>query len=150
MEKLNLPAYRFRIKKSSDDKLFIFDEIRQKNILLTPEEWVRQHLIRFLIEVKKYPASLISIESGVKVNRLSRRYDALVYSRQGYPILLMECKASTVSINQTTFDQIVAYNQTVRAKYLLVSNGMKHYCCKLNTDARNYNFLEDIPPYHSL
>ena len=103
MEKLNLPAYEFRIKKDSNNKLHIFDAIRQKNIHLTPEEWVRQHMIRFLIEEKEFPASLISIESGVKVNRLSRRYDALVYNREGEPILLLECKAPTVKIKQDSF-----------------------------------------------
>lgn len=150
MEKLNLPSYSFRIKKYPDNKQYIFDEIRQKNILLTPEEWVRQHLIRFLIEEKDYPPSLISVESGVKVNQLSRRYDALVYNRQGKPVLLLECKAPSIKINQDTFDQIAAYNRTILAGYLLVSNGMNHYCCKINPDMKKVNFLADIPAFDDL
>ncbi len=150
MEKLNLPAYSFRIKTNPDQKRYIFDMIRQKNILLTPEEWVRQHLIRFLVEEKEYPSSLISVESGVKVNHLSRRYDALVYNRQGKPILLLECKAPSIKISQDTFDQIVAYNRTIQASYLLVSNGMNHYFCKINPEIKKVSFLSDIPIFDDL
>lgn len=150
MDKLNLPVYSFKIKKASNNKLYIFDAIRKKSILLTPEEWVRQHLIRFLIEEKEFPASLISIESGIKVNQLARRYDALVYNRQGNPILLIECKAPSVRINQDTFDQILAYNWRVQASYLIVSNGINHYCCKINPVTRKFDFLEDIPMYRYL
>jgi hypothetical protein len=150
MEKLNLPAYEFNIKKDANDNLYIFDAIRRKNILLTPEEWVRQHMIRFLIKEKDFPASLISIESGVKVNQLSRRYDALVYNREGEPILLLECKAQTVKIKQDSFDQVLAYNRTIKANYILVTNGMNHYCCKINPETKKFDFLEDIPKYDSL
>jgi hypothetical protein len=150
MEKLNLPAYEFRIRKDINDILYIFDAIRKKDIQLTSEEWVRQHMIRFLIEEKKFPASLISIEAGVKVNRLARRYDALVYNREGEPILLLECKAPTVKIKQDTFDQILAYNRTIKASYILITNGMNHYCCKINPELKKFDFLQDIPPFNSL
>jgi hypothetical protein len=150
MEKLNLPDYRFRIKKVSGSRLLIFDEIRQKNILLTPEEWVRQHILRFLVEEKKYPSGLISIESEVKLNRLMRRYDALIHNRQGKPVLLVECKAPSVKIKQDTFDQILAYNRSIKAAYMLVTNGLKHYCCHINPDSKKFDFLSDIPDYATI
>jgi hypothetical protein len=150
MQKLNLPAYEFRIKKDPNNKLFIFDAIRQKNIHLTPEEWVRQNMVRFLIEEKEFPAPLISIESGVKINQLSRRYDALVYNKKGKPILLIECKAPSVKIKQNTFDQTLAYNHTIKANYILVTNGIRHYCGKINVETKKFDFLEDIPVYSDL
>lgn len=150
MEKLNFPEYDFKIKVGKDGKKYIFDLLRKKEILLTPEEWVRQNLLRYLTEEKDYPSSLVSIEAGLKINTLSRRYDALVYSREGKAILLVECKAAGVKINQQTFDQILAYNQSIQANYLLVTNGNKHYCCKLNADKEAYEFLAEIPDYKSL
>ncbi len=150
MQKLNLPEYSFKITPSEDKKLLIYDSFRKKNILLTPEEWVRQNMLKFLVEEKEYPASLISIESGIKVNRLVRRYDALVYDRNGKPLMLIECKAPGVPVNQGTFDQISAYNLSALARYLLLSNGMIHYCCKLNVLKNAFDFLEEIPSYNKL
>lgn len=150
MQKLNLPEYSFKITTSEDKKQWIYDSFRKKNILLTPEEWVRQNLLKFLVKEKEYPQSLISIESGIKVNRLVRRYDALVYARNGNPIMLIECKAAGVAINQDTFDQISAYNISVLSKYMLISNGIKHYCCKLNDNKKSFDFLEEIPYYNKL
>jgi hypothetical protein len=150
MDKLNLPDYSFRILKSEGKKLFIFDSFRKKNVQLTPEEWVRQNILKFLTEEKGFPVSLVSIEAGVKVNRLSRRYDALIYDRRGKPLLLIECKAPSVNIQQSTFDQIVAYNLTIKAHYLLVSNGLKHYFCKIDTQESKYKFLEEIPYFDVL
>ena len=150
MQKLNLPEYSFKITTSEDKKQWIYDSFRKKNILLTPEEWVRQNILNFLIIEKEYPASLISIESGIKVNQLVRRYDALVHDRNGYPLMLIECKAPEIAVNQNTFDQISAYNLSVLARYLLISNGIKHYCCKLNESGNSFDFLDEIPFYNSL
>jgi hypothetical protein len=150
MEKLNLPAYSFQITKSATADLLIFDPLRKKKVLLTPEEWVRQNIIHFLIEEKKFPESLISLEAGIKVNRQSRRYDALIYSRSGTPLVLVECKAASVAILQDTFDQVTAYNRTVKANYLLITNGIKHYFCKINMETKRYEFLDDIPVFDEL
>lgn len=150
MEKLNFPAYEFKISKGNDAKRYIFDKLRKKNILLTPEEWVRQNLLQFLIQEKDYPHSLISIEAGLKINTLARRYDALVYSREGSPLLLVECKAPGIKINQQTFDQIIAYNLSIKANFLLITNGIKHYCCRLRANKESFEFLGDIPGYESL
>ncbi len=149
MKKLNLPEYSFRIT-SEGNRLLIYDTFRKKKVVLTPEEWVRQNILMFLVREKKYPVSLISIESGIKVNQLIKRYDALVYNRQGNPVMLIECKAPEVAIRQDTFDQISAYNLSVIAQFLLISNGMKHFCCKLNEFRNSYNFLNEIPSFHEL
>ena len=150
MDRLNLPAYDFRITTDKENRCHIYDPFRKKNLVLTPEEWVRQHILRYLIEERGFPASLVSAEAGIKVNRLSRRYDALIYSRSGDPLLLTECKAPGVKINQMVFDQAVAYNQTIKAPYILITNGLKHYFCKLDEDLRQYFFLKDIPHYSEL
>jgi hypothetical protein len=150
MDKLNLPAYSFRIKLNENNKRVIFDPVRKKNVLLTPEEWVRQNIMRFLIEDRHFPSSLVSIESLVKINKLSRRFDALVYSRMGNTLLLIECKAPTVAINQETFDQVLAYNYSLNAPYLLVTNGLKHYFCKIDLQRKQYIFIEDIPDFKEL
>jgi hypothetical protein len=150
MDKLTLPEYSFRIRQYENNKAVIFDPIRKKDVLLTPEEWVRQNLIRFLIEERFFPSSLISIESSVKINKLNRRFDALVYSRIGHTLLLIECKAPNVEIRQETFDQIIAYNHKLNAPYMLVSNGLKHYFCKINLLEKKYIFLDDIPKYEEL
>lgn len=150
MERLNFPTYNFTITKDKEGRLFIFDTLRKRKLLLTPEEWVRQHVLRYLTEEKQYPPGLISAESGLKVNRLNRRYDALVYNRNGEPVLLIECKAPGVRIDQKVFDQIVAYNQSVHAPYLYVTNGLKHFCCRLDARGKKYLFLEEIPAFNHL
>lgn len=150
MQKLNLPEYSFKITTSEDNKQWIYDSFRKKDILLTPEEWVRQNILSFLVKDKMFPASLISIESGIKVNRMTRRYDALIYNREGNPLMLVECKAPGIIINQDTFDQITAYNLTILARYLLITNGKDHYCCKFNDQKKSYDFLERIPSYEEL
>jgi hypothetical protein len=150
MEKLNFPPYEFRISKSIQNKLYIFDSLRKKEVLLTPEEWVRQHINRFITEERHFPPSLISIEAGLKVNRLSRRYDIVVFNRAGKPFVLIECKAPTVQINQKTFDQVAAYNLTVKAQYLLVTNGIKHFFATHNPHSNKFLFQSDIPYFEDL
>jgi len=149
MEPLNLPTYFFRLKDDRGKK-YIFDEIRRRFVLLTPEEWVRQHIINFLVNVKNYPAMLISVEKGFSQNRNRRRYDLLIYNKSGRPVMLVECKASGMEINQHVFDQAGRYNNQHMAPYLLITNGMKHYCCLINLVSRSYSFQSDIPDYNDL
>lgn len=148
MERLNLPTYSFNIKFKEQRK-YIFDFIRKKFVLLTPEEWVRQNFLKFLVEEKKYPASLIAVEKEFKLNTLSKRSDALVYNRSGQPFLIIECKATTVKIDQKVFDQIARYNMKLNVELLVVTNGLEHYCCKIDIENQKYYFLKDIPEFIS-
>lgn len=144
MQELNLPQYQFNIKIDENRRL-IFDEIRKKFIVLSPEEWVRQNIIKYLISEKKYPASLIAIETGLKYNQLQKRLDILVYDKQANPYLIVECKAPEVKISQDTFDQVARYNMAFKAKYLLVTNGLNHFCCLMDYTTNSYTFLEQLP-----
>jgi hypothetical protein len=146
---LNLPAYSFRIKEKGGKK-FIFDNFRRKWVAFTPEEWVRQNFIRYLIEEKHYPVSLISIEHTIRMNQLNFRSDAVIFSRTGEPLVIIECKAPEVKISQHAFDQIIRYNFELKVKYLIVSNGINHYCCKIDDNMLTYTFLIEIPDYNDL
>ncbi|MCF6296538.1 MAG: type I restriction enzyme HsdR N-terminal domain-containing protein [Flavobacteriaceae bacterium] len=146
MVNLNLPRYSFKIK-NKENKLYIFDIIRKKNIVLTPEEWVRQHLIHYLIEAKNYPKSLIAIEKQLKINNLIKRTDILVFDNLGQPSIIVECKAPSIKISQDTFDQIARYNLKLQAKYLIVTNGLQHFYCKMDHEKMQYDFLKEIPNY---
>mgnify|MGYP000095926100 CR=1 FL=1 len=144
MQKLNFPAYRFRLK-NSENKTAIFDEIRKKFVILTPEEWVRQHAVQWLLQEKKYPISHLNVEKSLKVNGLVKRYDALVFKPDGSIFLLVECKAPEVKITQDVFDQIARYNLTLDAEYLMVTNGLNHYFCQMDFQNQRYQFLADLP-----
>ena len=148
MTKLNLPEYNFRIRKT-EKGLQIFDSLRKKFFVLTPEEWVRQHFIQYLIEEKKYPASLIAVETGLKYNKLQKRSDITVHDRKGNVWMIIECKKPEVKISQETFNQIAVYNmsQKTKTKFLSVTNGLKHYCCELDYEQGNYSFIKDFPEY---
>lgn len=156
MQKLNLPEYSFRIQKT-EKGLQIFDSLRKKFIALTPEEWVRQNFIRYLIEEKKYPASLIAIETGLKYNRMQKRSDVTVFDKKGDTWMLIECKAPDVKISQETFNQVAVYNISGRTKtkFLAVTNGLKHYCCQMPSstttdegyEQENHIFLKDFPEF---
>ena len=146
MQNLNFPAYSFRFK-NSENKVSIFDEIRKKFILLTPEEWVRQHVVQFLLQDKKYPKSYINVEKLIKINDLSKRYDGVVFQPNGEIFLLIECKAPEVPISQQTFDQIARYNLVLKAKYLMVTNGLNHYFCQMDFENEKYVFLRELPEY---
>ena len=149
MEALNFKNYSFRLKKA-DDKLWIFDLIRRKYVVLQPEEWVRQHVVHFLIEEKGYPKSLINVEKKLSVNGLAKRYDVVVYSKKGVVLLVVECKAPNVTITQQTFDQIARYNLSLNAQYLMVTNGITHYYCQMDYNQYKYIFLADLPHYNDL
>ena len=146
MQKLNFQQYDFRFK-NSENKVSIFDEIRKKFIVLTPEEWVRQHVIHFLVQEKKYPKSLINVEKVIKINGLKKRYDAVVFNIDGSIHVLVECKAPEIKISQDTFDQIARYNMIMKAQFLMVTNGLNHYFCQMDFENEKYVFLPQLPEY---
>lgn len=149
MQQLNLPVYQFNIKKK-DDGFIILDLLRKRWVTLTPEEWVRQNFVRYLIQEKSFPASLMNNEISITQNGIKRRCDTLVADMQGNALVIVEYKSPTIAISQKTFDQIVRYNMVLHAKYLIVSNGMSHYCCKIDYDNNSYSFLKEIPSYSQL
>ncbi len=146
MLKLNFPTYTFRFK-NNENKVSIFDEIRKKFIILTPEEWVRQHVVHYLINEKKYPKSLINVEKVLTVNGLRKRYDVVVFNPDGSIHILVECKAPEVKISQATFDQIARYNMTMKARFLNVTNGLSHFYCQMDFENEKYQFLQSLPDY---
>lgn len=146
---LNLPQFDLKIKRE-DDKELIYDSLRRKYVALTPEEWVRQNFVQFLINEKKFPAGLMGNEVPLVQNGIKRRCDSLVSDKFGNPLVIVEYKAPSIEITQKVFDQIVRYNYVLRAKYLIVSNGLCHYCCKINYEKSNYSFLKEIPSYSEL
>ena len=146
MQQLNFPSYSFRFK-NSENKVSIFDEIRKKFIILTPEEWVRQNVIQFLLVEKKYPKSLINVEKVLIINDLRKRYDVVVFNPDGSIFILIECKAPEIKTAQATFDQIARYNMTLKAEYLMVTNGHNHYFCQMDFENEKYQFLKELPDY---
>nr|WP_319267547.1 type I restriction enzyme HsdR N-terminal domain-containing protein [uncultured Draconibacterium sp.] len=144
MYKLNLPEYTFRTK-AENTKTLIFDSIRKKFVVLTPEEWVRQNFIQYLIQEKNYPQNLMAVEKQVKVNQQQRRFDLLIYRRNGSPYLIAEFKAPNVKITQNAFDQVVRYNMALRVERVVVSNGMQHFACEVDYEKNSYSFLKEIP-----
>ena len=144
MQQLNFPSYNFRFK-NSENKVSIFDDIRKKFIILTPEEWVRQHIVQFLLHEKKYPKSYINVEKLIKVNDLNKRYDIVVFKPNGELFLLIECKSPDVKITQETFDQIARYNLKLNAQFLMLTNGLNHYFCQMDFEKETYIFLEELP-----
>lgn len=148
MQKLNFPSYSFRFK-NSENKVSIFDDIRKKFVILSPEEWVRQHTIQFILQEKNYPKSHLNVEKIVKLNDLSKRYDIVVFQPDGELFLLVECKAPNVKITQETFDQIARYNLKLKAKYLMVTNGLNHYFCQMDFENEKYIFLAELPNFSS-
>ena len=146
MRNLNFPSYKFRIK-NSENNTHIFDVIRKKFVVLQPEEWVRQHCIQFLINEKNFPVNLINVEKVVRINGLNKRYDIIAYNSDGSIFLIVECKAPKVKISQSAFDQIARYNLTLKASYLMVTNGLNHYFCTIDHNLGIYNFLKELPNY---
>lgn len=146
MQKLNLPEYDFRTK-TEEGKPWIFDNIRKKFVVLTPEEWVRQNFIQYLKTEKKYPETLMAVEKKVMVNHNQRRFDLLIYSRNGHPNLIAEFKAPGVKITQETFDQVVRYNMALRVERVVVSNGLQHFACEIDYTKNSFSYLPEIPAY---
>lgn len=143
---LNLPECQLQIQ-DAEGKLSVFDSLRKKFLVLTPEEWVRQHIIHYLIIHRQYPKSLFSLEKGVKYNRIQKRFDVLVLDRDGRPFLLIECKAPTVGLSQKTAEQIAVYNKSIGARFLALSNGMQHLCMEYDGTTGTYKQLRDFPSF---
>jgi len=146
MQQLNFGRYNFRFRNSGE-KVSVFDEIRRKFIILTPEEWVRQHVVHFLLHEKKYPKSLINVEKLLTINGLTKRYDVVVFNPDGSIFILVECKAPQIKISQTVFDQIARYNMTMQSQFLMVTNGHNHYFCSMDYENEKYIFMEALPDY---
>ncbi len=144
MQKLNFPEYNFQLKKR-DDKWLIFDPIRKKYYILTPEEWVRQHTLQYLIKDKNYPRSLIAVEKELLINQTKRRFDIVVFNHRMTPEILIECKAPHIVINQKTFDQANQYNWLLKAPFLFLTNGLKHYICQIDFKANQFKFIKELP-----
>jgi len=146
---LQLPPYPFKIS-DQNGQLSLFDVIRKKNIIITPEEWVRQHFVQYLINQKHYPKSLIKLEGGHKLHGMAKRTDIVVFNSSGDKILLVECKAPSVPIDQKTFDQVARYNMVHKVNLLAVSNGLQHYYCRIDFEKRDYQFIEELPDYKEI
>lgn len=149
MIQLNLPDYPIRLSGTQEHPS-IFDILRRKYVALTPEEWVRQHFIHFLINQKNYPVTLLANEIKLQVGNKTLRADSVLYNRELRPRMIVEYKAPHIPITQKVFDQISTYNMLLHVDYLVVSNGLQHYCCKMDYDNQKYLFLEDIPDYQNI
>ena len=149
MTRLNLPPFEIKLRGTKAQPQ-IFDILRKKYIALTPEEWVRQHFVHFLVEHKGYPAALMANEIQLKVGEKTLRADSVLYSRDLKPRMIIEYKAPHIPITQKVFDQISIYNMLLHVDYLVVSNGLQHYICKMDYNDKKYLFLEDIPDYKEL
>ena len=150
MQQLNLPYFEQKTRENAKGKTEIFDSIRKKWLVLTPEEWVRQNFAKFLIMNKNYPASLMAIEKGLKVNNLQKRTDIVQYNKQGQPIVIVECKAPKIKISEDTFAQAAMYNLKMKVDYLIMTNGLTHYCCKINNETHQLQYLKEIPMFDQL
>lgn len=148
MEKLNFHDFDFSFK-SKENKTYIFDPIRKKWLVLNPEEWVRQHCIQFLLKTKNVPLGFIQVEKKLNVNHTEKRYDLVVFKPDHSIDLLVECKSPKVKITQKTFDQIAQYNLVLKSDYLMLTNGLNHFFCKMDFEKRKYLFLPDLPNYNS-
>ncbi len=141
---LNLPPFEHKIIKK-ESKATIFDIIRKKYVALTPEEWVRQHFIHYLTDHLHYARSLIRVENGLAFNRMQRRSDIIVYTRQGVARMVVECKAYQQTLSPAVFEQVARYNDTLKARYVVVTNGLDHYCCQIDHVQKTYHFMDCVP-----
>jgi len=149
MKPLNLPTYSFKIK-SENDLEYVYDQFRRKYVRLTPEEWVRQNFASYLVNEKAFPASRMMLEKSLKINKLSKRCDIIVCNDSGAPALIIECKAPEIKIGQKTFEQVSVYNIAFKVEYLIITNGMQHFCCSVDFETRNVTFLSEIPEYEKI
>jgi predicted type IV restriction endonuclease len=149
VESLNLPTYEFRTAER-DGKRTVYDPVRDRYVRLTPEEWVRQHFVQYLVQALNVPAGLVAVEAAFEFQGQPQRADIIVHDQRGEPLLLVECKAPRVSIGQDAFDQGARYNLVLGAPYLVVTNGQTHYACAIDFENRSYTFLDDLPPYAAL
>jgi len=149
MSQLNFPDFDLKYKDIEGQR-YIFDIIRKKFVVAGPEEIVRQYLIHFLIQDRLYPKSLINVEKKVQLGQLNRRTDLVVFNRAGNPLLIGECKAPNVPITQKAFEQIGQYNLALKVEWLLITNGLSHFCCKIDLENKSFKFVDDLPVYKDL
>ena len=149
MISLNLPSFQIKLS-GTQERPTIFDILRKKYVALTPEEWVRQHFIHFLINYKGYPSALLANELQLKIGTKQLRADSVLYDKNLHPCMIIEYKAPSIQLSQKVFDQISVYNMLLHVDYLIVSNGLQHYCCKMNYSTQKYHFLKDIPDYEKI
>ena len=146
MFQLNLPSYQFRVKQDEKSYL-ILDSFRKKYVKLTPEEWIRQHFLEFFVQEKGFPRALMAVEKQLKINGMNKRCDAIFHDIQGAPSIILEFKAPNVELTQAVFDQVAVYNAKLKVNYFIVSNGIVHYFCRVNTENAQYEFFSDIPSF---
>jgi len=149
MHRLNLPTYSLNVK-SGDGRSYIFDPVRKKFVALNPEEWVRQNFIQYLAQDRAYPLALISVEQEFTFNRMKKRSDILVHNSSGKALLMVECKAPSVKIGKEVFEQIGLYNLGYKLPWLIVTNGLKHFCCRRENKSGQYVFVDEIPAWADL
>jgi len=149
LPRLNFPESQFKLKEEQG-RMLIFDVSRRKYVTLNPEEWVRQNCLHYLRDAKGYPISLLAVEKGFSINGVNLRYDIVAYSNRGTPLLLIECKAPEITISQKTFDQIAVYNLELKVPYLLVTNGLQHFCCVADFENKKFQFLKEVPEYSQI
>lgn len=147
---LNLPKCTLKVSRDSADRLKVFDTLRKKYVALTPEEYVRQHFVNYLINDLHYPVGLTANEVTIKLNDTTKRCDTVVWDKTGQPVMIVEYKAPAIAITQEVFDQIVRYNMVLHADYIVVSNGLQHFCCRLDYTNNTYQFIPQIPDYNAL
>jgi hypothetical protein len=147
MPLLNLPQHPLKFQ-SKGGKLLVQDVVQKKLRVLTPEEWVRQNFLNYLIHDNGYPASLLAVEKGLRINNLAKRCDIIAYNKEGKPVVLIECKASNVALNQQVFDQIARYNLKLEVPYLVVTNGIHHIYCSMDLENKKYVFIKDLPKFN--
>jgi len=150
MQQLNLPIFKTRIRQDRNGRQEIFDNFRRKFVRLTPEEWVRQHFLNFLVTQKSYPASVIVVEASLTYNHLKKRSDILVYGPRKNPCLVVECKAPEIEITQDVFDQVAMYNMTLTVDFVVVTNGLTHYACRIDHKNKSFKFLKEVPEYREV
>ena len=149
MQNLNFPSFEFKIR-TINYRQEIYDPVRHKYVVLTPEEWVRQHLILYLSLIKKFPLSVMGVEKQLMLNKQPKRFDLVIFSRNGSPYLLVECKAPGVEITEKAFDQAARYNMLLKAEYFFITNGLDHYTCRIDYENKQYVFIEEIPQFDEI
>lgn len=149
MKELSLPSYSFKITGEPGREM-IFDQLRRKYVRLTPEEWVRQNFIQYLIQEGNYPPGLIGVEMAITVNRMKRRVDIMVHNRQGRPVMVVECKSPDIALDEKVSDQVVAYNSNLNVQYIVITNGIVHYACRIGSEPNDHQYLMVIPQYDEL
>lgn len=150
MQQLNLPEAGFRTRNGKSGKTEIFDPYRRKFVRLTPEEWVRQHFLHYMVNQLGFPASLIVVEAALIYNRMKKRFDILAYDPGGKPCVVVECKAPSIEITQDVFDQVAMYNMSLEVSYIVVTNGLTHFACLIDHEKRSYSFLKEIPDFSQM